>query len=108
MFDAIKNILGSIYACFFLGAFVLGSFYFSFSGQWVFLLRWWLVFVVPWIYVLDRRNRKRNELDMKEGEIQIDSERQAKAINDYLNIPSVKERIQDESIEHRKKRKKLE
>lgn len=83
---------------------MLGSFYFSFSGQWVFLIGWCLLFVVPWIYVLDTRSRKRRELDIREGEIQIDSERQAKAISDYLNIPSVKKRIEDETREHRKKK----
>ena len=104
MFDTIKQFFGSIYPCFLTGAFVLGSFYFGFSGQWLLFLGWCLLFVVPWIYILDRRTRKTRELDMKEGEIQIDSARQAKAINDYVNIPSVKKRIEDETIADRKKK----
>jgi hypothetical protein len=43
---------------------------------------------------------------MRGGEIQIDSERQAKAIEDYLNISSVKKRILDEGISDRKKKPK--
>jgi hypothetical protein len=106
LFDTIKDLFGSIYACFLVGAFVLGSFYFGFSGQWLLFLGWCLLFVVPWICVLDKRTRKSRELGMKEGEIQIDSERQAKAINDYLNIPSVKKRIEDKTIADRKKKHK--
>jgi amino acid permease len=105
LFDTIKHLFGSIYGCFFVGAFVLGGFYFCFSGQWLLFVGWCLLFVVPWIYILDRRMRKSRELAMKGGEIQIDTERQAKAISDYLSIPSVKKRMENAKVMNRKKRK---
>lgn len=85
-------------------AFALGGLYFGFSGQWLLFLGWCLLLVVPWIYILDKRMSKTRELDMRGGEIQINSERQAKAIEDYLNIPSVKKRMLDEAINDRKKK----
>lgn len=99
MFDTVKQLFGSIYGCFLIGAFVLGGLYFGFSGQMLLFVGWCMLFLVPWIYILDKRRRKTRELDMRGGEIQISSERQAKAISDYLNIPSVKKRIQDEELQ---------
>jgi hypothetical protein len=49
-----------------VGAFVLGGLYFGFSGQLSLFVGWSLLFIVPWIYILDRRMQKNRELDMKE------------------------------------------
>jgi hypothetical protein len=107
LFDTLKDFLGSIYGCFVIGAFVLGSFYFGFSAQWLFLLGWCLLFTVPWMYILDKRTRKNRELAMK-GEIQIDSKRQAKAINDYFSIPSVKKRVENENVVKKRKKRQAQ
>jgi amino acid permease len=101
LLDTVKGFLGSIYGCFIVGAFVLGCFYFGFSRQWLFFGGWCLLFIIPWIYILDKRMQKNREL-AKQGEIQIDSERQTKAIKDYFSIPSVRERIEEEEDEKEK------
>jgi hypothetical protein len=104
MFDTLKALFFSIYGCFVITALMGGTMWCLVAYGSMGLI-YPASFAAPCIFVLYRRERNQVKAMIKGAtDIQIDSEKQQKAIDSYLNIKSVKQ-IVEERKEERKKHK---
>jgi len=81
MFETVKDFFFSLYGAFIVVVFWIGALYFGSLGY-QFLTVWIVLFLVPIIYKL-------NQIDKENGRLQavgdrITTERQVKAIDDYI------------------------
>jgi len=95
MLDIFKDFFLSVYGCFILAALGLGTLW-CLSAYGTIGLLYPAVFVSACSVVLYHRERNR-ERAMIKADLQIDSEMQQKAIDDYLNLPSVKKRRKEKA-----------
>jgi hypothetical protein len=84
MFDTLKDLFFSIYGALVVAALILDSFWCLFAYG-LLGLSYPSAFVVTCIVVLYRRDRNRERAMMK-ADLQIDSERQSKAIEEYITL----------------------
>jgi hypothetical protein len=93
----IKDLFGSIYGCFYIGAVFLGGLYCFVAYRWFGILYIAPFIIVPWA-ILYRRERSK-EACMAKLDVQISTERQSKALDEYLNLASVKKVREDRAKE---------
>ena len=85
MFDTVKDFFGSIYGAFVIIVFMLGALLFAFSGNPLFFVGWCSIFLVAMVYKKNKMDKDAAKANIA-GELQITTDVQEKAINDYVKI----------------------
>jgi hypothetical protein len=95
MFEAIKALFSSVYGCFVVAALTIGSFWCLFAyGSIGLIYPGSFVSVCALVLYLRERNRDKAMLRV---DLQIDSERQGKAIDEYVALINKSKKKQRES-----------